>query len=153
MVPQEISQCSVCHCDCSCHKRRTINGVLLRLQYSPLFEMFRSCDSPACTVRHYRIDIRLSLIHYGIPFRATLGMGLASEPGRYCLQPSLEIETVVDFTAPQYGILRRLAAGEIVWGNAEIEFRSLYRSSPRFIDHMDPLGRGLLEAGNTFPEI
>jgi hypothetical protein len=146
---QGIAQCSVCNCSCSCHKKRIIGGMFWRLQYSPLLEMFRPCDNPSCTARHYRIDIRLALNRYGIPFKATLGLGLVAEPGRYSLQPSLEIETVADRTAPEYDILRQLAIGKVEWTTAETELRAIYRSNPRFVHQVDSEGKGILEGSHT----
>ncbi|VZI08346.1 unnamed protein product, partial [Fusarium fujikuroi] len=111
----DIIQYSSCNCDCSCHKKRTISGTFWRLQYSPLAEIFQGCDNPDCSVRRYRFDLRLTLYHYGIPLKAALGLDLITEPGRYSLQPCLQIETVVDFDAPGFVILEKLVLEEIDW--------------------------------------
>ncbi|KAG4263488.1 hypothetical protein FPRO03_09795 [Fusarium proliferatum] len=111
----DIIQYSSFNCDCSCHKKRTISGTFWRLQYSPLAEIFQGCDNPDCSVRRYRFDLRLTLYHYGIPLKAALGLDLITEPGRYSLQPCLQIETVVGFDAPGFVILERLALEEIDW--------------------------------------
>ncbi|RGP67526.1 hypothetical protein FLONG3_8452 [Fusarium longipes] len=140
-----ITQCSVRNCNCSCHKKRTISGMFWRLRYSPLVEMFRPCDSPSCTARHYRIDIRLVLNRCSVPFKVTLGLDVVVEPGRYSLQPSLEIETVVDYTAPEYGIMRKLTTKQMDWTTAEKEFRAIYRSNPKFVNQVNMQGEGFLE--------
>ncbi|WJG35385.1 uncharacterized protein FOBCDRAFT_240361 [Fusarium oxysporum Fo47] len=140
-----IIQCSSCSCRCSCHKKRTISGTFWRLQYSPLAEIFQACDNPACSVRRYRFDLRLALYRYGIPLKATLGFDLTTEPGRYSLQPCLQIETVVDFNALGFVIMEQLALEEIGWATAENMFKDLYKSCPGFVNQIDPLGRGYLE--------
>ncbi|RBA09863.1 hypothetical protein FPRO05_05799 [Fusarium proliferatum] len=125
--PNDNIQYSSCNCDCSCHKKRTISGTFWRLQYSPLAEIFQGCDNPDCSVRRYRFDIRLTLYQYGIPLKAALGLDLVAEPGRYSLQPCLQIETVVDFDAPGFVILENLALDEIDWvaaGNFEYTDRN-----------------------------
>ncbi|EKJ67893.1 hypothetical protein FPSE_11902 [Fusarium pseudograminearum CS3096] len=145
MDQQGITQRSARKCSCSCHKNCTISGVFWRLQYSPLLGMFRSCSNTSCTARRYRIDIHLALYRYGIPFQVTALLDLIVEPGRYSLQPSLEIETTVDFTAPQFEILRKLNTKEMEWVTAEKELRSIYRSNPRFVNQVNPSGQGFLE--------
>ncbi|CVL00836.1 uncharacterized protein FPRN_08343 [Fusarium proliferatum] len=125
--PNDNIQYSSCNCDCSCHKKRTTRGTFWRLQYSPLAEIFQGCDNPDCSVRRYRFDIRLTLYQYGIPLKAALGLDLVAEPGRYSLQPCLQIETVVDFDAPGFVILENLALEEIDWvaaGNFEYTDRN-----------------------------
>ncbi|RYC96935.1 hypothetical protein BFJ63_vAg101 [Fusarium oxysporum f. sp. narcissi] len=98
----EIIQCFSCQCSCSCHKKRTISGIFWRLQYSPLGQILKACDNPACSARRYRFDLQIALYRYGIPLKATLGVDLITELGRYSLQPCLQIETVVDFNAPGF---------------------------------------------------
>lgn len=143
----DIIQYSSCNCDCSCHKKRTISGTFWCLQYSPLAEIFQGCDNPVCSVRRYRFDIRLTFYHYGIPLKAALGLDIITEPGRYSLQPCLQIETVVDFDAPGFVILEKLVLEEIDWVTAETELKGLYKSCPGFVNQVDPLGRGYLEDG------
>ncbi|KAF5600496.1 hypothetical protein FPANT_2347 [Fusarium pseudoanthophilum] len=142
-----IFQYSTCNCSCSCHKKCTTSGMFWRLQYSPLAEIFKACDNPACSARRYRFDLRLTLHGYRVPFRAALGFDLITEPGRYSLQPCLLIETVVDFDAPGFVILEKLAFEEMNWATAEIEFKDLYKACPGFVNQVDPLGRGYLEDG------
>lgn len=144
----DIIQYSSCNCDCSCHKKHTISGTFWRLQYSPLAEIFQGCDNPDCSVRRYRFDLRLTLYHYGIPLKAALGLDLITEPGRYSLRPCLQIETVVDFDAPGFVILEKLALEEIDWVTAETELKGLYKSCPGFVNQVDPLGHGYLEDGS-----
>jgi hypothetical protein len=102
-------------------------------------------------VRRYRFDLRLALYRYGIPLKATLGFDLTTEPGRYSLQPCLQIETVVDFNAPGFVIMEQLALEEIGWATAENMFKDLYKSCPGFVNQIDPLGRGYLEDGLPCP--
>jgi hypothetical protein len=142
-----IIQCSPCSCSCSCHKKRTISGIFWRLQYSPLAETFKACDNPACSARRYHFDLRVALYRYGIPLKATLGFDLITEPGRYSLQPCLQIETVVNFDAPGFVILDKLVFEEIDWTTAEAMLKDLYKSCPGFVNQVDPLGRGYLEDG------
>ncbi|KAI3584391.1 hypothetical protein IWW34DRAFT_800390 [Fusarium oxysporum f. sp. albedinis] len=131
-----IVQYSTCSCSCSCHKKRTISGMFWRLQYSPLAEVFKACDNPACSARRYRFDLRVALYRYGIPLIATLGIDLITELGRYSLQPCLQIETVVDFDAPGFVILGKLASEEIGWTTAEAMFKDLYKSCPGFVNQL-----------------
>ncbi|EMT70602.1 hypothetical protein FOC4_g10009067 [Fusarium odoratissimum] len=140
-----IVQCSTCSCSCSCHKKRTISGMFWRLQYSPLAEVFKACDNPACSARRYRYDLRVALYRYGIPLIATLGIDLVTELGRYSLQPCLQIETVVDFDAPGFVILGKLASEEIGWTTAEAMYKDLYKSCPGFVNQVSPFGHGYLE--------
>ncbi|KAF5724402.1 hypothetical protein FMUND_859 [Fusarium mundagurra] len=136
-----------CRDRCSCHKKCTINGMFWCLQYSPLAEIFKACDNPVCSVRRYRFDLRLTLYRYGIPLKAALGFDLITEPGRYSLEPCLQIETVVDFDTPGFVILGKLASDEIGWATAETMFRDLYKSCPGFVNQVGPSGHGYLEEG------
>ncbi|KAF5564941.1 hypothetical protein FNAPI_1909 [Fusarium napiforme] len=131
----------------------TASGMFWCLQYSPLAEIFKACDNPACSARRYRFDLRLTLYGYGVPLKAALGFDLITEPGRYSLQPCLQIETVVDFDAPGFVILEKLAFEEIDWATAEIEFKDLYKGCPGFVNQVDPLGRGYLEDGLPFTSL
>jgi hypothetical protein len=89
----------------------------------------------------------VALYRYGIPLKATLGFDLVAEPGRYSLQPCLQIETVVDFDAPGFVILEKLAFEDIEWVTAETELKDLYKSCPGFVNQVNPLGHGYLEDG------
>ncbi|KAF4436320.1 hypothetical protein FACUT_6484 [Fusarium acutatum] len=57
------------------------------------------------------------------------------------------IEPVVDFDAPGFVILGKLALEEIGWKTAETMFRDLYKSCPGFVNQVGPSGHGYLDEG------
>ncbi|KAF5642881.1 uncharacterized protein FTJAE_3423 [Fusarium tjaetaba] len=58
--------------------------------------------------------------------------GLKQDISQYTTPPLSAIETVVDFDAPGFVILEKLAFEEIDWATAEIEFKDLYKACPGF---------------------
>lgn len=71
---------------------------------------------------------------------------MTSEPGRYHLKPTLEVQRVVKYTAPGFDTLFELSEGVISWEVAKARFDALYQSDPSFIRQVDPEGLG-------FPEV
>ncbi|KAH8651793.1 hypothetical protein BGZ61DRAFT_487579 [Ilyonectria robusta] len=140
-----FSHCAVRSCHCSCHITRSVGGRFWRLQYTPFANIFNTCDNARCSVQRYRVNLRAALSHFGVGWAVVFGLDMMVEPGKYWLQPVLQVERVVNRTAPGFVILMKLSENLLKWNEAEIQFRELYRSDPAFVNQVDPQGRGYLE--------
>lgn len=145
-----FSHCAVRSCHCSCHITRSVGGRFWRLQYTPFANIFNTCDNARCSVQRYRVNLRAALSHFGVGWAVVFGLDMMVEPGKYWLQPVLQVERVVNRTAPGFVILMKLSENLLKWNEAEIQFRELYRSDPAFVNQVDPQGRGYLEVGISF---
>ncbi|KAJ3517500.1 hypothetical protein NM208_g14693 [Fusarium decemcellulare] len=125
--------CTALQCRCSCHATHLMSGRWWRLQYSPLAEILKSCNDPACTSRRHRLNIRVALSRLGVPWTVAFGLDLNTEPGRYWLQPALQIERVVKHTTPGFVILYKLSKKRLDWEDAQTQFRDFYKSDPGFV--------------------
>ncbi|KAH6955652.1 ankyrin repeat-containing domain protein [Ilyonectria sp. MPI-CAGE-AT-0026] len=140
-----FSHCAVRSCHCSCHITRSVGGRFWRLQYTPFANIFNTCDNARCSAQRYRVNLRAALSHFGVRWAVVFGLDMMVEPGKYWLQPVLQVERVVNRTAPGFVILMKLSENLLKWNEAEIQFRELYRSDPAFVNQVDPQGRGYLE--------
>lgn len=145
-----FAHCTVRSCHCSCHITRVVGGRFWRLQYAPLANIFNTCDNVRCSAQRYRVGLRVALSRFGVRWAVILGLDMTVEPGKYWLQPVLQVERVVNYTAPGFVILEKLSEQLLEWDKAELQFRELYRSDPTFVNQVDPQGMGYLEVGFSF---
>jgi len=142
-------QCTVLQCHCSCHFTKQISSRFWYIHYSPLAHMLKNCDTVTCTDRRHRLQFRAAFSQLGIPWAVILGVDLTQEVGKFTLCTALQLQRVVRYTSPGFEILWKLSEEELGWGDAEAQFRELYRMDPTFCSHVDPSGRGYLEVADS----
>jgi len=141
-------QCTVLQCHCSCHFTKQISSRFWYIHYSPLAHMLKNCDTVTCTARRHRLQFRAALSQLGIPWAVILGVNLTQEVGKFTLCTAIQLQRVVRYTSPGFEILWKLSEEELGWGDAEAQFRELYRMDPTFCSQVNPSGRGYLEVGD-----
>lgn len=142
------SECTVRTCSCSCHRGSGISGRFWALDCIGLLPASLKCDQPLCTASIRGFRLRVALSQLGIPWSVTIGLRTLAGIGSFSIQPALQMERVVKYTSPGFGIIWQWRYRFISTDEACTAFRALAREDPTLHLHVDPSGSSYVEVRN-----